>query len=388
MKLIRKGFDGLDVSFPLTVNEAVAAKLLEAQEQSKLAQQDVGIFTHNGLTMLVAQTGASGGYAYRCSTEPGTPFGENWFLKHPRDNGDEWGVWVSCGALSLALHGLQKVRADLEQKLERLELNYELGSESIGRVDFAFDFLAPDLRPQRDHFVTHSRTKVREHADLSIDVDGKSGRVETITVGKNPGRQVILYDKRAEIIAKKKPYWLNIWNDARQQDGHAPLVIEDRAQSEVWRVEVRAFKEHLKGRWGVTTWGNLKARLPQIIETAFDQVRFTLPTSDTNRSRWPDHPIWVAARAALDGEFDELASMADPDEIREICKAVADETLLAQVSGCMIARAGLHGVSADQLQTFIAGTADHIGREIGRHPDRATQKLEAARARYGVCDNY
>ena len=384
MKLIRKGFDGLDIAFHLVVNDVVVAKLLEAQEQSKLAQQDVGTFKHNGVTMVVSQTGARVGYTYRCSTEMGTPMGETWFFKHPRDNGDEWGVRVSCGALPLALYGLQQVRADVENKLERLELNYEPGSESIGRVDFAFDFFVPDLRPQRDHFVTHSRTKVREHADQSISVDGKSGRVETITVGKNPGRQVILYDKRAEIIAKKKPYWLNIWNDAMQRAGYAPLVIEDRAQSEVWRIEVRAFKRHLKDRWGVTTWGNLKARLPEILETAFDEVRFTLPTSDTNRSRWPDHPIWIAARTALDDDFDDLGSMADPDDIREICRAVTDETLLAQVSGCMVARAGLHGVGADQLQAFIAGTADHIRREIDRHPERATQKLETARAKYGI----
>ena len=55
-----------------------------------------------------------------------------------------------------------------------------------------------------------------------------------------------------------------------------------------------------------------------------------------------------------------------------------------QVSGCLVARAGLHGVNADQLQSFVKGTADQIGREIERHPERAAQKLETARARYGV----
>ena len=386
MKLIRKGFDGLDIAFPLMLNDDVAAKLLEAQDQSKLAHQDVGIFRHNGLRMLISQTGARGGYTYRGSTEPGTPLGEVWFFKHPRDNGDDWGVRVSCGALPLAQHGFGGVRVDIERKLEALELDYKPGTESIGRVDFAFDFLAPGLMPQRDHFVTHSRTKVREHADLTVAVDGKSGRVETITVGKNPGRQVTLYDKRAEIIAKKKPYWLSIWNDALKRDGQAPLVIDDRTQSEVWRIEVRAFKRHLKDRWDVTTWGNLKARLPEILETAFEEVRLTVPTSDTNRSRWPDHQIWTAAREALNGDFDDLASMVDPDEIREMCKAVTDETLLAQVSGCMVARAGLHGVSTQQLNAFVTGTADHIRREIERHPEKAAQKLETARVRYGVLE--
>lgn len=73
--------------------------------------------------------------------------------------------------------------------------------------------------------------------------------------------------------------------------------------------------------------------------------------------------------------------MVDQDEIRAIFRSVTDETLLAQVSGGMVARAGLHGVSADQLPAFVKGTADHIGRAIKRPP-----KLETARARCGACE--
>lgn len=83
-------------------------------------------------------------------------------------------------------------------------------TESIGRVDVACDVLAPDLAPDRGHFVASARSGVEEISDTILKVNGRSGRVETITVGKSPGRQVVLYDKRAVVIKTRKEYWVPI----------------------------------------------------------------------------------------------------------------------------------------------------------------------------------
>jgi hypothetical protein len=49
-----------------------------------------------------------------------------------------------------------------------------------------------------DHFVMHARGSRREHSEVEeIRAHGHPGRVTSVTVGKNPGRQVIVYDKRA-----------------------------------------------------------------------------------------------------------------------------------------------------------------------------------------------
>ena len=152
------------------------------------------------------------------------------------------------------------MRAQIEDTLERLELDYRPGTESIGRVDVCGDVICPGLILDRHHIVCHSRSGVSEYD--GIHSHGRSSRVETLTIGKNPNLQVSIYDKRADIIAKKKGYWVSIWNDALARRGLPLVDLKNRATSDVWRVEVRAFKLHLKKCWEVTTWAHLRDRLP------------------------------------------------------------------------------------------------------------------------------
>ncbi len=132
MIFIRKGFDGLDISYPLTLSDDLAERFREARGVSESQNGMGGLLQHNGVTMQVASTGAKGGYAYRGDTGHGGPFGENWFFKHPTGGRDKWGVRVSCKALPLALDGLGAVRARIEATLRALGLSYQVGTESIG----------------------------------------------------------------------------------------------------------------------------------------------------------------------------------------------------------------------------------------------------------------
>jgi hypothetical protein len=383
MKLIRKGFDGLDISYPLTISEEISDILERAQAVSRSDSGATGLFLHNGLMMQVAETGARGGYAFRCDSGAGGPFGENWFFKRPNSKGDEWGVRVSCRALPLALDGLTKVRARIESTLAKLGLDYVPGTESIGRVDVACDVLAPGLAPDRAHFVAHARSRVQEISDTLVQVVGRSGRVESITIGKNPNRQVVLYDKRAEVIATGKPYWWPIWDSALAAQGLPPLDADDRAASSVWRIELRMFKRHLKDKWDVTTWGHLRERLPEILHYALSDVRFTIPNADTNRARWADQRLWTLAHEAFSGDMEDLQSMADSALVHDLIKAERDEMLAKQIAGCMLSRAALNDVSEDRLGAYAMGCADQIMREWQRTPERTRGRLAQARVKYG-----
>lgn len=383
MHLIRKGFDGLDISYPLTISEELADKMRLGRAVSEANNGEVGMVEHNGVRMQVAATGARGGYAFRCDSGV-APFGENWFFKQPNGKADKWGVRVSCRALPLAFDGLAKTRARLEDTLARLELDYVPGTESIGRVDVAFDILAPDLAPDRLHFVAHARSRVQEISDTLVQVVGRSGRVESITIGKNPNRQVVLYDKRAEVIATRKPYWWRVWNDALAAQGLPPLDPRNRDTSTVWRVEIRAFKRHLKDDWAVTTWGNLRDNLSPILQLALGEVRYTVPTADTNRARWPVHPLWALIAAAAVGDMEDLASMVDRSSIDALLTAERDEMLQKQIAGCSLSRAALNGVPIELLDVYALGNMHQIIREWQRNPDWTQDRLAQARAKYGV----
>ena len=382
MNLIRIGFDGLDISYKLTISEDLAEKLEEQRAIAEAPDHYLGLLQRNGITLIVHATGAKGGYAFRCDTGRGSPFGENWFFKRPNGRADDWGVRVSCRALPLALYGLTKVRKMIEATLSALGMAYEPGMESIARVDLACDIFAPDFVADRDNFVAHAQTTISEISTDLMQVVGRSGRVETITIGKNPQRQVVLYDKRAEVIATRKPYWWPIWDAALAAQGLAPLDPTDRAKSAVWRVEIRAYKRHLKDKWGVTTWGDLREKLPEILHYSLCDVRYTHPTSDTNRARWPDHPLWSIAHDAFAQDMEDLASMADRAEIDRMIELKSDEALCSQIAGYIISRAGLKNVARDRLGEFAIATARQIGREWDLKPERAVERLEQAKLKY------
>jgi len=159
--------------------------------------------------------------------------------------------------------------------------------------------------------------------------------------------------------------------------------MKRRAHSAVWRVEVRAGKDHLKKKCGVSTWGHLRDSLPKILHDALRDVRFSIPQRDSNRARWPDHPLWVLVRDALADDMEGLGSMVDPSVIEDMIWSERDAMLAAQINGCLLSRAALHDVPVERLGAFVMGLADQIMRDWQRHADRTQERLASARAKYG-----
>jgi hypothetical protein len=79
----------------------------------------------------------------------------------------------------------------------------------------------------------------------------------SVTVDQMPRRQFIVYDKRSEVITQHKVHWWEIWNAGRRASCLPTLDPKDRIGSRVWRVELRAGKEHLKERWAISKWAEL-----------------------------------------------------------------------------------------------------------------------------------
>ena len=97
------------------------------------------------------------------------------------------------------------------------------------------DFLAGTFKLNLDRFIAHPRTKKRPHwgeIEPASDRNQPSAvcrgrRLESVTIGKMPGRQVIVYDKRREAIEQRKLFWFKVWGIDRS----------DRS-AEIWRVEL------------------------------------------------------------------------------------------------------------------------------------------------------
>lgn len=139
--------------------------------------------------------------------------------------------------------------------------------ERLSRVDFAFDYNLPQIDFDEDHFVSVA---------ASDNQYRKNRKVQTFTFGSG---EVVLrvYDKTAEITEASDKTWFY------------PLWGQDK---NVWRIEWQIRKEPLR-KIGITTFESLLERQADLLRpfvAAHTSLR--IPNQDSNRSRWPLHPLW------------------------------------------------------------------------------------------------
>jgi hypothetical protein len=284
--------------------------------------------------------------------------------------------------MALALYGLGGVRARLYEFLAAI--GAEVGAESISRVDYAVDLLIPGFTLDPACFVMHSHTDRQDRLAFDeMGIGGKAGRVTSVTVGHMPRRQLIVYDKRAEVIQTRKVHWWEIWNADRRARGLPELDPKDRATSRVWRVEVRAGKEHLKDHWNVRTWADLDAKAGDVFASVLRAIRYTEPNADTNRSRWPNHPVWGVVEREITGDLFEMTSGAEPERVKTVTRNHLKEVLMKQLVGTAASLAVACDMrGTDELEDLPDSVKRTIDRYMCEEPERFDEKLGRAESRY------
>ena len=155
-------------------------------------------------------------------------------------------------------------------------LGYEpYRSEGLSRIDYCFDYHLPEIDFEEDCFVSRSSKDSKHRED---------GKVQTFTFGKG---DIVLrvYDKTTEIRQQSNKVWFNqLWGG----------LAED-----VWRIEWQVRKEVLRGH-GIKTFNDLNDKLGDLLKYLSEE-HDTLrePNGDSNRSRWPMHPLWEDIRERI-----------------------------------------------------------------------------------------
>lgn len=381
MDLLHKGFDALDLAFMAHLPTEQAKLFERAKSEATATGKDTQVQI-SGVGFTVGPTGGRGGYAFRATTGSA---GEIWFFKR-YSRSDPWGIRVTVSAAQCAMIGLAGVRERLEKTLEKLNIPVSKGSESISRVDYALDFLIPKFELVANQFVMHSNMTRIRHAEFEVQEfreAAKSHRTQTVMIGKNPGRQVVVYDKRTEVLKNRKSHWPEIWKIRRAEQGKPPLDLSDAESSAVWRVELRAYKRHLKEDWKVSSWGTLQQKLPSIFESLLADIRYTSPTADRQRTRWPNHRLWDRVTEEVRDGLLSARSFASEVHVRELHELELQRMLREQTFGCLIALAAIKKTPPDQLQSFFAQQNDDFAKLLRDYPKQAAAKLAKARAKYG-----
>lgn len=165
------------------------------------------------------------------------------------------------------------VMSDLNSVLSQLG---DVQSQAkVSRIDLFVDFASNENMDSwhRDAWVTRSE-KINQYS--------VKGNFSGWSIGMGSGMSGRLYNKTLEILTSNKQYLEPLWKQAGW-DGVTPIW---RLEFEIKRdvlvqfhtQELSACLSNLNGLWAYATTEWLKLTIPS--------------ESDTNRSRWPIHPLW------------------------------------------------------------------------------------------------
>lgn len=377
MTVLHSGFDGLrftvQTDIPPEFREALQAAKLEAIGSNAETALQVG-----AMDLAVRR---SGGAAFSAHTGE---YGAEWYFLDPENRPkNNPGVTVDFRAFLLATGGLQAAREHFETCMASFGIRYTEAQLRVSRVDYAVDILAPWFEPDREALVVPPGTRVAEYtAPDETETHSIGARVSGLRAGAVANRQLAIYDKRAEVLAKGKMGWPTIWNAALARAGLAPLDLKNRAESQVWRFEMRMGSSQLRGRWEMRTWADLDAMIGDALADFVTRIRYTAPTADRNRARWPAHELWQVVCDTITADLRTMRSGVVPDAVKDANRAEHMRMLDGQLLGLLVSRAAAQGVTAEGFDAFVKAHLLALREASRDHPVPIAERLAKAAARY------
>jgi hypothetical protein len=384
MKKIYQNFDGLDISFRCALPAYLRKQLMEAKIEAQTNRREIiARIGPNQIRVAVAETGSRGGFAYRFSTGPD---GATWFvMDSPKMDG--WNIRVSCNSLMLALYGYtetkQRILKTLIEDLDAIDTPGEIliatPLERISRFDYCFDFISEDFEPNPKNFIIHSRaTKayLGNGIELPFSCVERSGRLETICIGKMPNRQVILYNKRKEILAHHKNYWWKIWKLEKQ-----------KFKGDIWRIEVRAGKKELN-KWNLKRFRDFETKCGDVIIHALNNIKYVIPNeNDKNRARWPLEGFWEICIKSTNEVLAEYICGADRKEVISDYIANIRERYKKYLAGVATSYTAVLGMDISEIPAVFDLIEADMVKDLRKNRKKVEIKFQKAKARFDFIDN-
>jgi len=292
-------------------------------------------------------------------------------------------VTVDFRAFLLAPGGLEAAEAHFRQCMAAFGIANSENLLRVSRVDFAVDVLAPWFAPDRNALVVPPGTKVREFTGVDETETHYTGsRVTGLRAGAVANRQLVIYDKRREVIQQHKLGWLPIWNASLASLGLPSLDLSDRDSSQVWRFELRMGSRQLRTRWEMRSWHDLWEMVGDAYTEFTERIRYTSPSHDTNRARWPEHPLWSLVRSIVSDALHKHRIGVLPETVKEVNRREHMRMLDGMILGLLVSRAAASDVGPDDFEDFVDAHSDAILRLSDDNPKSITERIERASKRY------
>lgn len=285
--MIGFGFDSVEETFNLFLKEPFIAQIQAAKEAAEKAERDdVALVEIGGERFHVASHGGQAGVRYIFKNDD--------LIIRCRSPKAPWPLSVRYTAAGLWEYGI----AGLRDRVGRLLTTVQDGGRieaTVKRVDWCCDFYSPALTEKMNWSLIAGGT-VLAPSGVTHRCYGSGERLETVTIGSKASLQIEMYDKGKEISDVSGKTWMF---DCWRLQGWAGPDATGRAR-DVWRLEVRMFKNWLRER-GVNTFEDAERELSRLVGEALYAYRLTVRNPrDKNRARWPMHPVWWLAADQVD----------------------------------------------------------------------------------------
>lgn len=375
--ILHSGFDGLKFTVEADIPPELRSALAEAKAQAIQTNAET-ILEFGSVALSVRRTGGS---AFSAHTGE---YGAEWYFLDPENRpANNPGITVDFRAFLLATGGLDAAEKHFRTCMDAFGIRYADHLLRVTRVDYAIDFLAPWFEPDREALVVPPGTRVQEHTGIDeTETHATGARVTGLRAGAVANRQLVIYDKRQEVMQKRKMGWLTIWNDVRAQLNRPPLDLSDRLASQVWRFELRMGAKQLRNRWEMRSWKDLRDIVGDAYTEFCEKIRYTRPTTDSNRARWPLHNLWREVASVIANDLHENCSGVLPSDVMETNRAEHLRMLDRQILGLLVSHAAASGIQPSHFGEFLDTQIVAIQRMSDEHPISINERIGKAVDRY------
>lgn len=363
--VLYSGFDNLKLNLHAELPEELIEQLRAKQRTAQQTGAPVLLSAKrkDGSGELIFTVRATGGTGFSLST--GETGAEIWIADPDRNRPGKPTVTIDFRAYLLAVGGLGAAEEHFKACMKALKIPLDDVRMGFSRVDFAVDLMTAGFKPNVRSLVLPPNTRSKVHGNFVKYARGE--QIETITAGAVSNRQLCIYDKIAAVKKSGAEAWLSIWNRRRAEEGLAPLDLDDPDQ-QIWRFEMRLGGKQLRRRWAINSWADLDATVGDAFHEFVDQLRYVQPTTDSNRSRWPDHPLWRLVREAIAEDIALMRSGVCPEEIRQVDRAAFLEQIDRQILGCLVSRAAAQEIPTERFEGWVHSQAKRLIELSRRHP--------------------
>nr|WP_323782587.1 hypothetical protein [Amylibacter sp.] len=377
VQILHSGFDGLKFTVQAEIPLPLREQLASAKEFAIQTGQDC--FLRIGeITLFVSPKGGRNFVAHTGET------GAVWLFQDPMNRtAYNPAITVDFRAFGLATGGLDHAEKHFREVMDALEIPYGEHQLRVTRTDYAVDFLAPWFEPDRRCLITPPGTKTTEYTGVDETItQARGARVTGLRSGAVANRQLAIYDKRLEVIQKSKHGWLTLWNAERAKCGQDPLDLSDQSASQVWRFELRLGSKQLREKFEIHSWADVRESLGDAYNDAFQRLRYTIPTHDSNRARWPTHELWHAFADTINNDLDVHRCGVLPSEVVYANRIAKMRELDRQILGLFFTRAAISEIGEDEFFEFMDRHTTALQYLTDEHPKTIGERLQKAAGKY------